>query len=1048
MPARASAARFALAAGLLWRVSLVSADAQSVAPHETAAVACVESYCRAVAAGDVSDALKRCTEKRDLRDALVSLTSELADKLNRVSADIRTFYRAGDETRAVVRVRVNWSDGNGKQVLGLDFRLDREGDAWLIQGSRDAYDHVQKTLAEADAADRAGIIEQNGELVDAALALQMRRDAERLSIAGSYDEAVRMADAAIAVGERLKSPYDLGYAYLTRGSIRKRKSEWNPALNDYESARKQFVEAKDREGEGKTQSRAASIYQRVGLLEKAVRFNQNALDIAREIKDEDAEANALQDIGAVLKDMGRPAEALTYNTQARAIRQQRGEKARDAVLMANEAGLHADLGRYGKAVGMFLEALTLLRELKDTNGAAFALNNLGNLLDEMGDLEGARDRLSEARDAFRETRDRPGEYMALHNLAGVLARLGDTDAALEAGMMAATIADEIDERRYQAQSDGLLQEILLKLKRYEQALELTEERLEAARTTHNLVQEAAALTAAASALILLNRPEDARVRLDQALPAAEKTGSLATLRQIWRGYGDVAAARRDWDGAARAYGEAMRCIEQDRLAAQEQSLRTGYLRQHIPVYRSLIMALVASGRHVEAFTVSEQAKGRALADLLAGGKVDLNKGMTEEDRRRASELQSEIRTLMARLENAVSTDEIDAVRTEIERARKAYEEFRVALYLRQPDLETRRAEFSPASLKEIGETLLDRSTAILSYTFTPDRCYLFVIHRAKDGKVRLECIATSLQASALRTESEALWRSAAAPGGAYERPARALYRMLIAPAAPLLAAKTHLIIVPDPAAPTIPYAVMLDAKGQPVISRWSVSYAPSVTALLRMVRAAHHAAAKGPGILAVGSPRFPKGFSPLPATAEEARRIARLKPGSRVLTGSSATRSHVLASAASARYVHLATHGVLDERAPMQSAIVLTPEGEDDGLVRARDLADSALRADMVVLSACETALGRHISGEGVLGLTWALFAAGATSTVATQWQVYDESTRTLMVEFYRRLLKPAGKAVSKAEALRQAQLAVRSMPQYRHPYYWGAFMLSGNWLP
>jgi CHAT domain-containing protein len=110
-------------------------------------------------------------------------------------------------------------------------------------------------------------------------------------------------------------------------------------------------------------------------------------------------------------------------------------------------------------------------------------------------------------------------------------------------------------------------------------------------------------------------------------------------------------------------------------------------------------------------------------------------------------------------------------------------------------------------------------------------------------------------------------------------------------------------------------------------------------------------------------------------------------------------------------------------------------------------MADMSLRADLVVLSACQTALGQQLGGEGVLGLTWALFVGGATATLATQWQVADESTRALMVDFYQRLFPRGRRGTHVAEALRQAQLRVRKDPRYRHPYYWAPFVLNGCYM-
>jgi CHAT domain-containing protein len=185
-----------------------------------------------------------------------------------------------------------------------------------------------------------------------------------------------------------------------------------------------------------------------------------------------------------------------------------------------------------------------------------------------------------------------------------------------------------------------------------------------------------------------------------------------------------------------------------------------------------------------------------------------------------------------------------------------------------------------------------------------------------------------------------------------------------------------------------------------------------------------------------------------------------------LLLGDRADRANVLAALAAARIVHLATHGLVNETNPLYSAVALSPRaGADDGRLYARDLLDLDLHANLVVLSACETALGQQVKGEGVLGLAWSLFVAGAPASVVTQWSVADESTNVLMVEFHRRVAAGA----DKAEALRQAQLALLNGYDARsgrlrgvggtadetpskpdrgrlHPFYWAPFVLIGNW--
>jgi CHAT domain-containing protein len=142
--------------------------------------------------------------------------------------------------------------------------------------------------------------------------------------------------------------------------------------------------------------------------------------------------------------------------------------------------------------------------------------------------------------------------------------------------------------------------------------------------------------------------------------------------------------------------------------------------------------------------------------------------------------------------------------------------------------------------------------------------------------------------------------------------------------------------------------------------------------------------------------------------------------------------------------LHLATHGVLDEASPLYSHLVLSrsPDGEEGGRLEAWEIMRMKLDADLVVLAACETGRGRIAPGEGMIGMMWALFAAGARSMVVSQFRVESRSATSLLVAFHTRV---AGGGDSKAAQLRAAALTLLHNPKYGHPYYWSGFILVGD---
>ncbi|HYM01070.1 MAG TPA: CHAT domain-containing protein, partial [Blastocatellia bacterium] len=164
---------------------------------------------------------------------------------------------------------------------------------------------------------------------------------------------------------------------------------------------------------------------------------------------------------------------------------------------------------------------------------------------------------------------------------------------------------------------------------------------------------------------------------------------------------------------------------------------------------------------------------------------------------------------------------------------------------------------------------------------------------------------------------------------------------------------------------------------------------------------------------------------------------------SKVYLGPAATETRLKAEAPNCRILHIASHGIIDNERPMYSEIVLSQaeESDDDGVLEAWEIANLDLKAEMVVLSACDTGGGRLAAGEGFIGLSWAFFVAGCPSTVVSQWSVDAESTSQLMVEFHRNLLAGLGKA----QALRQAELKVMKNKRYEHPFYWAAFIVVGK---
>jgi CHAT domain-containing protein len=370
---------------------------------------------------------------------------------------------------------------------------------------------------------------------------------------------------------------------------------------------------------------------------------------------------------------------------------------------------------------------------------------------------------------------------------------------------------------------------------------------------------------------------------------------------------------------------------------------------------------------------------------------------------------------------------------------------------------------SEISVADTATLLAKRSSAIVEFVNAPDKTIVVVITAgaSKNPNLKLAPIEFKRAELARRIND---FRSSLETGALdFQKTSRELYGLVMKPVERELAGVSDLIIVPDGPLWDLPFQALMDEKGKFLAEKIAVSYAPSLTALNEMKKKAASRRSKrsaGAELIAFGNPilsnetstRVKRVFmneklEPLPEAERLVNGLSKIYGAakSKVYVGAAAREEVAKKEVPNYRVVQFATHGILNNLSPMYSHLVFAKDDKnpnEDGLLEAWELKDLELNADMVILSACDTARGRISAGEGIIGMTWASFIAGAPSTVASQWKVESSSTTELMLEFHRQLL--SGK-VSKAEALRRAQLKLMRDPKYRHPSYWGAWVIVGD---
>jgi len=512
--------------------------------------------------------------------------------------------------------------------------------------------------------------------------------------------------------------------------------------------------------------------------------------------------------------------------------------------------------------------------------------------------------------------------------------------------------------------------------------------------------------------------KEAKEGYDQLLghPQIEQIGGIYWIVLLDRA--GIALAEGRKGVAEEMLKKAVDVIEKQRSSIHSEAGRIGFVGDKQTAYAELTALLLADGRYAEAFAYVERAKARALVDLLASQKnINIRGGQTEQ-----------IKTTLAELAKAENDLNV-VVKTEHKEGQGKSRSIVVALKkdLREkaPELAALVSVTTPAAA-EIQSRIKDDET-LLEYYCTGKEWYVFVL----TGKT---IVAKKLPGADLENNIDALRKNITTRNlPEFSQYSRMLYRQLLASAIPAVNTK-KLIIVPHGALHYLPFAALSD-NNQYLIDRFSIRMLPSASVLNFLKVQAKQG---NGGALIFGNPKLGDPKYDLKFAQDEALAIGKIIPASHVLLRSEASKTNLQNLGSRYSMIHLAVHGAFDLETPLHSALLLAADRNNDGLLRASDLYNLSLSADLVTLSACETALGKVATGDDVVGFTRGFLYAGARSLISSLWQVDDEATRDLMVNFYTNLSK-----TSKDEALRQAQLKVKK--QYPHPYYWAAFLLTGS---
>ncbi|MDT4897388.1 MAG: hypothetical protein QOH25_2465 [Acidobacteriota bacterium] len=781
------------------------------------------------------------------------------------------------------------------------------------------------------------------------------------------------------------------------------------------------------------------------------------LKISRQINSPLGVANALVGLGDVYAAQGDYIRAADNYQTVMKMAEALGSKEAIAAMSVKLGNIHYHQGNFTQAMEYYQRSAQGYEELGSKVNIAYPLFSIGNAYFAEGNYPQALEYLQRSLKIYEQIFDKAGTAHLLNKLGDVSAVQGDYTRAIDY---------------------------------YQRSLKLHEE-------LGNRAQIGYSLNGTGNVRYLQGKYAEAAELSSRAVDLSKGSYTPEILWRVLTSLGRARRALNQMDVARQAFSEAIGVIEKlrDQMSGSEED-RQRFLEGRIAPYNAMVDLLVAQNDLTQALTYAERAKGRTLLDVLRNGRVDISKALSAEEREQEMSLDAAIVTLNAQLKRESLLSQPDQTRisdieARLKKARFEYEAFQTRSFAAHPELKVQRGETEPLTINEIGELIPDTRTALLEYVVTEEKTYLFVLTKGERGQgdsssVEVKVFPINIKAQAMANRVSDFRQKLATNSLDFREPAQQLYDLLLKPAQQALAGKTTVCIVPAGALWELPFQALQSGQTRYFLEDASIFYVHSLSILREMkrkgalVRAVDTVGNRERGgaaiiktgagtapaqtLLAFGNPQLSNSLlaqaksiyrdlplNSLPEAEREVRSLVEIygQKTSKVLTGAAAQEATVKAEAGNYQILHFATHGTLDNDNPLYSRLLLASSTDkEDGFLEAREIMKLDLHAELAVLSACQTARGHVSAGEGLIGMSWALFVAGTPTTVASQWKVDSASTSRLMVDFHRFLSaqeSTGGRGTNKAEALRRAALKLLSDPKYKHPFYWAGFVVVGN---
>lgn len=849
----------------------------------------------------------------------------------------------------------------------------------------------------------------------------------------------------VADFERLGDQARLAYSLTAMGidGVRFRDPE---ARNWLDRARRIHVQTADRVQEGVCHSWLGQLAQAQQRYPEARASFELAASIGRENGDRMREAIARNNVAQTLWSEGELSQAEQEFRSVLARRVELNDRLGEAYTLMGLGQVYWSQGNPQGALESYENSEKIWRELKIVAGEADCQNARGLLRFLVGEPDAAGELYERALAIWRTAKDSSGELRGLNNRGMLRASRGDLVRAADDYGRALAIARELKDGRSESYILHNLANALADQGRANEALPLYQQSLERKREIGDRWGEAATWEGLGEAHRKLGERDRAAADFARALELRQAMGDRNGEGQTRASRARLLREMGKLDEATVEARAALDLVETVRSTLANRDTRATFFASRRDVADLLVGILMDRKLEREAFEASERSRARSLLEAFGEDEIAL-RDLSEPERRGILTLRQRIRSLSDALSRYESAKGSTAVRDQTRTAlAKAVEE------LRESESRARRAQkgfraWSPdvVSVKEIQKVLV-ADEVLLEYWLSERESIVWEITRTGLVAYRLGArAAIEREVARIAQQVEQCRRTRAC-----EAIGSAGLSTVVLPRSLSLNGK-QVRIVADGVLSSAPFAALAPAAA-------AISFAPSGWLLASATLTPNRRAKQGALVVAdpvfraddirIGKPAAPnaEGLPRLRFSREEAKAVESALPGARLLVDTAARREALNAGAlANYRWLHLATHALVDDRRPLLSSLALSAvdaEGRPiDGFVRAHEVMNWRLGAEMVVLSACRSATGKPLAGEGLLGLGRAFLETGARRVVGTLWEIDDQATVELMRAFYAGLNAGRPPAV----ALREAQRKLATDPQWSSPYYWAGFVMLGT---